>query len=109
VSGYGRKRRVGMPECTVMLLSEQTGGFVRRSLVDVNVTQATTRAGYSAKTANEQGAHLLANVGVQEGVHESMKSREQRRSGLGIRKRRPVDLQDRRDPETRDANGSSRR
>ena len=38
--------------------------FVREYLVDRNATQAAIRAGYSKKTANQQGARLLANVGV---------------------------------------------
>ncbi len=32
----------------------------------MNATQACIRAGYSPKTANEQGARLLANVSIQE-------------------------------------------
>lgn len=38
--------------------------FVREYLVDLNATQAAIRAGYSSKTANEQGARLLANVSI---------------------------------------------
>ena len=38
--------------------------FVQEYLVDRNATQAAIRAGYSKKTANQQGARLLANVGV---------------------------------------------
>ena len=38
--------------------------FVQQYLVDRNATQAAIRAGYSKKTANQQGARLLANVGV---------------------------------------------
>ena len=38
--------------------------FVEEYLIDLNATQAAIRAGYSAKTANEQGARLLANVSV---------------------------------------------
>lgn len=38
--------------------------FVAEYLVDLNATQAAIRAGYSEKTANEQGARLLANASV---------------------------------------------
>lgn len=39
--------------------------FVEEYLVDLNATQAAIRAGYSAETANEQGARLLASVNIQ--------------------------------------------
>jgi phage terminase small subunit len=52
--------------------------FVDEYLVDLNATQAAIRAGYSAKTANEQGARLLSNVMVQAALAERMKAREQR-------------------------------
>jgi phage terminase small subunit len=39
--------------------------FVQEYLVDMNATQAAIRAGYSAKTAQEQGSRLLSNVMVQ--------------------------------------------
>jgi phage terminase small subunit len=38
--------------------------FVAEYLKDLNATQAAIRAGYSPKTANEQGAQLLANLSV---------------------------------------------
>lgn len=52
--------------------------FVEEYLVDLNATQAAIRAGYSAKTANEQGARLLANVSVQAAITERMKARQER-------------------------------
>ncbi len=52
--------------------------FVEEYLVDLNATQAATRAGYSAKTANEQGARLLANVSVAAVITEKQKMREKR-------------------------------
>lgn len=39
--------------------------FCDEYLIDLNATQAAIRAGYSEKTACEQGARLLANVKVQ--------------------------------------------
>lgn len=52
--------------------------FVDEYLVDLNATQAAIRAGYSVKTANEQGARLLANVSVQEAVAKAMAERSKR-------------------------------
>jgi phage terminase small subunit len=52
--------------------------FVAEYLIDLNATQAATRAGYSAKTANEQGARLLANVSVRSALQEAMERRTKR-------------------------------
>lgn len=49
--------------------------FVQEYLIDLNATQAATRAGYSARTANEQGARLLANVSVRSALEAAMKDR----------------------------------
>lgn len=42
--------------------------FVEEYLVDLNATQAAIRAGYSAKTAQEQSARLFSNVMVQQAI-----------------------------------------
>ena len=47
-------------------------------LIDLNATQAAIRAGYSSKTANEQGARLLANVSVQEAIAKATAERSKR-------------------------------
>jgi phage terminase small subunit len=52
--------------------------FVKEYLIDLNATQAATRAGYSARTANEQGARLLANVSVRSALDAAMKERGER-------------------------------
>ena len=52
--------------------------FVQEYLIDLNATQAATRAGYSAKTANEQGCRLLANVSVKAAVQAAMDARSAR-------------------------------
>ncbi len=44
--------------------------FCQEYVVDLNATQAAIRAGYSAKTANEQGCRLLANVSVKAHIAE---------------------------------------
>lgn len=52
--------------------------FVAEYLVDLNATQAAIRAGYSAKTANEQGARLLANASVASAVKTALEKRAER-------------------------------
>ena len=52
--------------------------FVAEYLKDLNATQAAIRAGYSQKTANEQGARLLAHVSARKAIDEAMKARTQR-------------------------------
>lgn len=52
--------------------------FVEEYLIDLNATQAAIRAGYSVKTANEQGARLLANVSVQSKIAKEMAERSKR-------------------------------
>lgn len=57
-------------------LSKKRQRFVDEYLVDLNATQAATRAGYSAATANEQGARLLANASVAEAIAIANKKRQ---------------------------------
>lgn len=52
--------------------------FVREYMIDLNATQAATRAGYSARTANEQGARLLANVSVRSALTAAIEARAAR-------------------------------
>lgn len=52
--------------------------FVKEYLIDLNATQAAIRAGYSEKTANEQGARLLANVSVAAAIQSEMDKRAKR-------------------------------
>ena len=52
--------------------------FVQEYLVDLNATQAAIRAGYSAKTAEQQGYQLLQKPSVQAAIAERQKEREQR-------------------------------
>lgn len=46
-------------------LTHKQQRFVEEYLIDLNATQAATRAGYSAKTAEQQGHRLLRNARVQ--------------------------------------------
>jgi phage terminase small subunit len=42
--------------------------FVEEYLIDLNATQAAIRAGYSPKTADQQGSRMLKNVKVLEAI-----------------------------------------
>ena len=59
-------------------MSPKAERFVTEYLIDLNATQAAIRAGYSAKTANEQGSRLLTNVSVRYALQEAMKARAER-------------------------------
>ena len=52
--------------------------FVAEYLVDLNATQAAIRAGYSAKTADQQASRLLANVKVAAAVKAGQAARAER-------------------------------
>ena len=52
--------------------------FVDEYLIDLNATQAAIRAGYSAKTAQEQSSRLLSNVMVQTKLTEAIQARAER-------------------------------
>ena len=49
--------------------------FVEEYLVDLNATQAAIRAGYSPKTANEQGSRLLSYASVSAAVLAGQKAK----------------------------------
>jgi uncharacterized Zn-finger protein len=52
--------------------------FVDEYLVDLNATRAAVRAGYSARTAEQQGARLLGNVKVAAAVQAALEARSDR-------------------------------
>jgi phage terminase small subunit len=52
-------------------LSPRQKRFVAEYLVDLNATQAAIRAGYSARTAEQQGPRLLGNVGIAAALQEA--------------------------------------
>ncbi len=56
-------------------LTSRQQRFVDEYLLDLNATQAAIRAGYSARTANEQGARLLAKASVSRAVASAKQSR----------------------------------
>lgn len=52
--------------------------FCEEYLIDFNGTQAAIRAGYSAKTAHEQAAQLLAKLSIQALIQELRQSQQER-------------------------------
>lgn len=62
-------------------MTDKQKRFVEEYLIDLNATQAAIRAGYSPKTANEQGNRLLTNVSVQTELNKQMAKRS-RRTGV---------------------------
>lgn len=52
--------------------------FVDEYLIDLNATQACIRAGYSEKTANEQGTQNLAKLSIQQAIQQAMNERQNR-------------------------------
>ena len=76
-----RKRvtKPSIPAAVPMVpLTEKQQRFVDEYLVDLNATQAAIRAGYSAATANEQGAQLLAKLSIQTAVAAGRKQQQER-------------------------------
>lgn len=52
--------------------------FVDEYQVDLNATQAAIRAGYSKRTAQEQGSRLLSNVMVSEAIAKAQGKRQRK-------------------------------
>ena len=60
------------------MLNEKQKQFCEEYIIDLNGTQAAIRAGYSAKTANEQAAQLLAKLSIQEYIQKIKNKRSER-------------------------------
>lgn len=60
------------------MLTPKQERFTQEYLIDLNATQAAIRAGYSERTANEQGARLLANVSVRSAIEAAKAARAER-------------------------------
>lgn len=74
-----------MAKAKAKKLTAQQQRFVDEYLIDLNATQAAIRAGYSAKTAQEQSARLLSNVMVQDSVSKAV---DRRSKETGITQKR---------------------
>jgi len=61
-----------------MAHTEKQKRFIAEYLIDLNATQAAMRAGYSARTANEQGCQLLAKLSIKEALKSAMHQRQER-------------------------------
>jgi phage terminase small subunit len=59
-------------------LTAKQQSFVEEYLVDLNATQAAIRAGYSERTAKQQGSRLLTNADVLRAVDEGQERRTER-------------------------------
>ncbi len=59
-------------------MTDKRARFVDEYLVDLNATQAATRAGYSEKTAYSQGQRLLKDVEVAKAIAERQAERAER-------------------------------
>ena len=59
-------------------MNDRQRRFVSEYIVDLNGTQAAIRAGYSAKTANEQAARLLADVSIAREITAAIAKRTER-------------------------------
>lgn len=62
----------------VAKLTDKQQRFVDEYLIDLNATQAAIRAGYSTKTADQQGSRMLANVKIKQAVAEKQAQRSKR-------------------------------
>src|SRR5262245_26754988 len=61
-----------------MGLTPRQQRFVEEYLIDLNATQAAIRAGYSSKTAGQQGERLLKNVEIKAAVDDAISERSER-------------------------------
>ncbi len=59
-------------------MTDKQKRFCEEYLIDLNATQAAIRAGYSPKTANEQGSRLLANVSIRTHIDKAIAARSAR-------------------------------
>ena len=61
-----------------MSLTPKQARFVEEYLIDLNATAAAKRAGYSAKTAEQQGYQLLQKTLVQQAIQNAQQARSER-------------------------------
>ncbi|AUQ74767.1 terminase small subunit [Phaeobacter piscinae] len=59
-------------------LNEKQKRFAEEYLIDLNATQAAIRAGYSERTAEQQGYQLLQKTSVMEAVRDAQEARSKR-------------------------------
>lgn len=59
-------------------LSQRHLLFVQEYIIDLNATSAAVRAGYSPKTASQQGSRLLADPRIQKAIKGAIEKRNKR-------------------------------
>lgn len=60
------------------LSTERKRAFVREYPIDLNLTKAAERAGYSAKSARQEGSRLLTNAAIQDAIALALEVRAAR-------------------------------
>lgn len=73
-------------------LSPKQQRFVEEYLIDLNATQAAIRAGYSEKTANEQGCQNLAKLNISTAIKKAMDSRAEKTSITAVKVLADIEL-----------------
>jgi len=58
-------------------LNDKQKLFILEYLIDLNATQAAIRAGYSVKTAKQQGSLLLTNIDIKDQVEAAKLARQE--------------------------------
>ncbi len=86
VAGMNTKAHLRAAEATTPSrpLTPKQQRFVEEYLKDLNATQAATRAGYSARTAEQQGPRLLGYAGIATAIAAAMKTRSEQ-TGIDAR------------------------
>lgn len=59
-------------------LTPKQSAFVAEYLIDLNATQAAIRAGYSAKTADQQGSQLLGKTRIADAIASAKAARSEK-------------------------------
>lgn len=62
----------------VMALTAKQQRFIQELLLDLNATQAAIRAGYSKRTAQEQGSQMLAHPEIKAAIDAAMAKRSEK-------------------------------
>lgn len=73
-----KKNEVKSTSKSVRQLTDKQKRFIEEYLIDLNATQAAIRAGYSKKTAMEQGHQLLQKTSVQNAIQLAQNKRSKR-------------------------------
>ncbi|MET3359777.1 MULTISPECIES: terminase small subunit [Bradyrhizobium] len=67
-----------MTDATTSALTPKQARFVQEYLLDLNATKAAIRAGYSRRSAQEQGSQMLAHPAIMAAIDEAKLKRSER-------------------------------